>query len=70
MIKDLELFELEPFLMKAHLKALMKKMTFLFKDRKLTNVVATIPDIPPSKKFLTLWEVEVVATTGTLGTAA
>ena len=56
--------------MKAHLKALMKKMTFLFKDIKLTNVVATIPDIPPSKKFLTLCEVEVVPTGDTLGTVA
>ena len=39
------------------------------KREQLTNVVATIPDIPPSKKFFTLWEVEVVAATvvGTFG---
>lgn len=30
----------------------------------LTKVVATIPDIPPMRKFLSLWDVEVGAITG------
>lgn len=50
--------------------ALNNIMSFMSKLKILTNVVATIPDIPPSKKFLTLWEVDVAfaAGAGTLGT--
>jgi hypothetical protein len=37
---------------------------------KLTKVVATIPDMPPIKKFFSLWLVEVGAGTTGLGMAA
>ena len=54
-----------------HSKICISKMTFLIiMESELTNVVATIPAIPPRRKFFTLWLVEVALTVGTFGTVA